>query len=62
LIKIITKNEELVGFLFAYSDISAAWQHTWGQLFPFGWLDILIELRRIRFININGAGIIEKYC
>jgi hypothetical protein len=58
----MTKNEELVGSLFAYPDSSAALQHTRGQLFPFGWLDILIELRRIRFININGAGIIEKYC
>ena len=61
LIKIISKEGEPVGFVFAYPDISAALQRTKGHLFPFGWLDILIELRRTRWMNINGAGIIEKY-
>jgi hypothetical protein len=61
LIKIILKENEPIGFLFAYPDISAALQRTKGRLFPFGWLDILIELRRTRWMNINGAGMIEKY-
>jgi hypothetical protein len=26
-----------------------------------GWLDLLLELRRTAWININGAGIIERY-
>jgi hypothetical protein len=61
LIKLIVKGEELVGFLFAYPDISAALQRTRGRLFPLGWIDILIELRRSKWVNINGAGIVEKY-
>ncbi len=68
LIKIVMKvedprqaNDEPVGFLFAYPDISAAVQRTQGQLFPFGWIDLLLELRRTKWININGAGIVEKY-
>lgn len=61
LIKIVTKDEEPVGFLFAYPDISAAVQRTKGHLFPFGWVDMLLELRRTKWVNINGAGIIEKY-
>jgi hypothetical protein len=61
LIKLIVKGEELVGFLFAYPDISAALQRTRGRLFPLGWIDILLELRRSKWVNINGAGIVKKY-
>jgi hypothetical protein len=61
LIKIVLKDDEPVGFLFAYPDVSAALQRTGGRLFPVGWIDILLEFRRTRWININGAGIIEKY-
>ena len=61
LIKILTKDKRPVGFLFAYPDISVALQKTKGKLFPFGWLRILIELKTTRWINFNGAGIIEEY-
>jgi hypothetical protein len=61
LIKIIVKGDELVGFLFAYPDVSAALQRTRGRLFPFGWIDLWIELRRTKWVNLNGAGIVEKY-
>jgi hypothetical protein len=61
LIKIVMKETRPVGFLFAYPDISAALQRVKGRLFPFGWLDILIELRNTRTINLNGAGMIEEY-
>ncbi len=61
LIKIVMKDEQPVGFLFAYPDVSAAVQRTRGRLWPLGWLDLLLELRRTKWININGAGIIEKY-
>jgi hypothetical protein len=61
LIKILKKDERLVGYLFAYPDVSAAIQRCKGHLFPFGWIDVLIELKRTKWININGAGIIEEY-
>jgi hypothetical protein len=61
LIKIVMKGDRLVGFLFAYPDISAALQRTRGHLFPFGWIDLLLELKRTRWINLNGAGMIEGY-
>ena len=60
LIKIVLKDDEPVGFLFAYPDISAALQRSRGRLFPFGWLDVWLELRRTPWININGAGMTEK--
>ena len=61
LIKIIMKGEEPIGFLFAYPDISEAVQRTKGQIFPLGWIDLLLEMRRTKWININGAGILEQY-
>jgi hypothetical protein len=61
LIKILWKEDRPVGFLFAYPDISAALQRTRGRLFPLGWIDLLLELRRTKWININGAGIVEEY-
>jgi hypothetical protein len=61
LIKIIMKDEEPVGFLFAYPDISEAVQRTKGQIYPLGWIDILREMRNTKWININGAGILEQY-
>jgi hypothetical protein len=61
LIKILMKDDEPVGFLFAYPDISAALQRTRGRMWPFGWIDLLLERRRTKWININGAAIIERY-
>jgi len=61
LIKVIMKSGTPVGFLFAYPDISAAVQRTQGRIFPFGWIDLLMEMRRTEWVNINGAGILEDY-
>ena len=61
LIKLIYKGNEPAGFLLAYPDISAALQRNKGRLFPFGWLDILLERHRTDWVNINGAGIVAKY-
>lgn len=60
-IKILMKENEPVGFLFAYPDISAAIKRQKGRLLPLGWMDILNEMKKTKWININGAGILEKY-
>ena len=61
LIKIVKKGDELVGFTFAYPDISAALQRTRGRVFPFGWIDLLREFKRTQWVNVNGAAIVERY-
>jgi hypothetical protein len=61
LIKFIMKDDEPVGFLFAYPDISAALQRTGGKLLPFGWFELLREFKRTKWVNLNGAGILEQY-
>lgn len=61
LIKIILHGDEIVGFLFAFPDVSAALQRARGRLFPFGLVDILLEMRRTKTISGNGMGILPEY-
>ena len=61
LIKIITHGEDVVGFLFAFHDVSAALQRARGKLFPFGLLDILLEIRRTNTVSVNGMGILPEH-
>ncbi len=61
LIKIITHEDEVVGFLFAFPDVSAALQRTRGRLFPFGIVDLLLEMRRTKWVAINGMGILSEF-
>lgn len=61
LIKIIVHEQDVVGFLFAFHDVSAAMQRAIGKLFPFGLLDILMELRRTNTVAVNGMGILPEF-
>jgi hypothetical protein len=66
LLKVVMKvddsgNEEPVGFLMAYPDISAALQRTKGRIFPFGWIALLRKFKRTDWLNINGAGLLPEY-
>ena len=61
LIKIITYNDEIVGFLLAFPDISAALQRHHGKITPLGILDMLIELKKTKWVAINGAGVLPEF-
>ncbi len=61
LIKIIIHNDQVVGFLFGFHDVSAGLQRAKGRLFPFGLLNILWELRRTKWVALNGAGILPEF-
>jgi len=61
LFKIIVHGEDVVGFLFAFPDVSAAIQRSKGRLFPFGIIEILLEVRRTDWIALNGAGILPEF-
>jgi hypothetical protein len=54
-------NDEIVGFLFAFPDVSAALQRAKGRLFPFGIIDILLEMKRTKTISGNGMGILPEF-
>jgi hypothetical protein len=61
LIKLILSEEDVVGFLFAFPDISAAMQRARGRLLPFGLLDMMREMRRTPWLAVNGAGILPEH-
>ena len=61
LIKIITHDQDVVGFLFGFPDVSAAIQRSRGRLLPIGILDMLLEMRRTDWIALNGAGILPEF-
>ncbi len=61
LVQLVWKDEQLIGFLLCYPDISAAIQRTGGRLWPWGWFHLWREFGRTVWVNINGAGILPAY-
>jgi hypothetical protein len=61
LIKVILHGEDIVGFLFAFPDVSAALQRAKGRLFPFGIVDILLEMKRTKTVSGNGMGVMPEF-
>jgi len=61
LIKVIVHDDDVVGFLFGFPDASAAMQKARGRLFPLGIIYLLWELKRTKWIALNGAGILPEF-
>lgn len=61
LFKIITYEEKLVGFLLAFPDISASLQRHNGKLTPLSIIDMLLDLKKTKWVAINGAGVLPEY-
>ncbi|MBN1955346.1 MAG: hypothetical protein JW900_09885 [Anaerolineae bacterium] len=61
LVKLVMKQDEIVGFILAYPDLSAAVQRCRGRLWPLGWYHLKREFKRTRWLNFNGAGILPPY-
>ncbi len=58
LIKVLTYRDEIVGYLFAFPDLSAALKRSGGRLNPLVLLDFMRESKRTDWLIINGAGIL----
>ncbi len=61
LVKIITYDNEVVGFLCGFADISAALQRHHGKITPLALIDIAIEMKKTKWVAINGAGVLPEY-
>ena len=61
LIKVITYDDKVVGFLLAFPDISAALQRHDGKLNPLSLIAYLREQKRTDWISFNGIGILPEY-
>jgi hypothetical protein len=60
LITFIAAGDDIVGFLLAFPDVSAALQRMNGRLTPWGIARLLLERRRTRSVALNGAGIVPE--
>jgi len=61
LIKIIVHGEDVVGFLFAFPDVSAALQRSKGRLNPLSLVDLLLDMKRTHGLSVNGMGILPEF-
>jgi hypothetical protein len=61
LMKVITKHDEVVGFVFPFPDVSAAMQKNKGKLGPIAILRLLLEIKNTNWISFNGVGILPEY-
>jgi GNAT superfamily N-acetyltransferase len=61
LIKVLYYDEKVVGFLFAFPDLSGALQRARGRLGPLRLVDLLTEARRTDTLIVNGAAILPEY-
>jgi GNAT superfamily N-acetyltransferase len=61
LIKIITYDDRVVGFILGFPDISAALQRHGGRITPWALVDIMISLKRSKFISLNGVGVLPEF-
>jgi hypothetical protein len=61
LIKIIVRKGEVVGFLLGFPDLSAAMQRARGHLTPWSIIDLMLEMRRTKWVTSNGTGVLPEY-
>ena len=61
LIKVIVHGEDVVGFLFAFPDVSAALQRSRGKLHPLSLLNLLLDMKRTKSVSVNGMGILPEH-
>ncbi len=55
------ENDEMVGFMITFPNLSKAFQKAKGKLFPIGWYHILKALKKHEVIDFYLAGIRKKY-
>ncbi|MHB1481851.1 MAG: hypothetical protein ACYCXH_05970 [Bellilinea sp.] len=61
LIKIVLYENEVVGFLFGFPDLSASLQRAKGRLTPWAIADLLLDMKRTKWVSLNGAGMLPEY-
>jgi hypothetical protein len=61
MIKVLTDGDAIIGFLFAFPDVSKAIQRHKGSLNPISILDLLWETKRTDMVSVNGMGVLEEY-
>lgn len=61
LVKIITHEERIVGFLLAFPDITSALQRHGGKITPLSIIDMMRSMKTTKWVAVNGAGILPEF-
>lgn len=61
LLKLVFKEDKLVGFLFAYPNINEGMKKARGRLFPFGWWHLMRAFRTTKAVDLNGIGLLPEH-
>ena len=61
MIKVLTDGDDIIGFLFAFPDVSRAIQRHNGSLNPISILDLLWAAKHADMVSVNGMGVLEEY-
>ncbi len=61
LIKLIIFKDEIVGFIFAFPDISEGMRKAKGKINPLTIFNILMEMRKTDKLTVNGIGILPEF-
>jgi hypothetical protein len=61
LIKLITQEDRIIGFLLAFPDMSGGMQKAGGRLLPFGVVHLLRAMRTKDWVVANGIGILPEF-
>ncbi len=61
LIKLVMKGEEIIGFLFAFVDITDGLRKAKGRMWPFGFYHILRDFKKTEWCNFNGTGLLPGH-
>jgi hypothetical protein len=61
LIKLVTLQDQVIGFAFCYPDLSDGLRKSKGRLFPFGWLPLRNAFKNSTCLLANGVGMLPAY-
>lgn len=61
LIKLVMHKEDIVGYLFAFPDVSTGLIRARGHLFPLGLFHILRDMKRTNTVSANGMGVLPQF-
>jgi GNAT superfamily N-acetyltransferase len=61
LLKLVFKDDKLVGFLFAYPNISAGMKKARGRMWPLGWWHLMRDFKRTKWVDLNGIGLLPEH-
>jgi len=61
LIKLLMKDESVIGYILVFHDIASSLQKTRGRLLPFGWYSIIQETKHTHQANVKQVVILPEY-